>query len=110
MDADLHPTPVRLAARLVDPDAYVICAAMLKAHNVVVATLSVKHMCLGAPLRRRSERGVQLERQAQVSWRGAADASRDHADGYEGMEGNRPASGTRGAIVRHAQWTSASHL
>jgi len=51
LDADLHPTPVRLAARLVDPDAYIICSAMLKAHNVVVATLSVKNMALGAPLR-----------------------------------------------------------
>ena len=26
LDADLHPTPVRLAARLLDPDAFVICS------------------------------------------------------------------------------------
>ena len=51
LDADLHPTPVRLAARLLDPDAFIICSAMLKTHNVVVATLSVKNMALGAPLR-----------------------------------------------------------
>src|ERR1017187_9634528 len=35
---------------LLDPDAYIICACMLKTHNTVVATLSVKNMVLGAPL------------------------------------------------------------
>ena len=50
IDYDLHLQPVRLAARLLDPDAYVICACMLKTHNTVVATLSVKNMVLGAPL------------------------------------------------------------
>jgi uncharacterized protein (DUF362 family) len=33
-----------------DPDAFVISAAMLKTHNAVVATGSVKNMVLGAPL------------------------------------------------------------
>ncbi len=51
LDANLHPIPVRLAARLLDPEAYVICAGCMKTHNVVVATLSVKNMCLGAPLK-----------------------------------------------------------
>ena len=50
LDADLHLTPVRLAARLFDPDAFIICAAMTKTHNTVVATLSIKNMVLGAPL------------------------------------------------------------
>ena len=50
IDFDLHVTPVRLAARLLDPDAFVICSAKMKTHNTVVATLSVKNMTLGAPL------------------------------------------------------------
>ena len=50
IDFDLHAIPVRLAARLMDPDAFVICSAILKTHNTVVATLSVKNMTLGAPL------------------------------------------------------------
>ena len=50
IDYDLHVQPVRLAARLLDPDAFVICAGVLKTHNTVVATLSVKNMVLGAPL------------------------------------------------------------
>ena len=50
LDFDLHTIPVRLAARLFDPEAFVICSAILKTHNAVVATLSVKNMTLGAPL------------------------------------------------------------
>ncbi|HUX27920.1 MAG TPA: DUF362 domain-containing protein, partial [Terracidiphilus sp.] len=50
LDYDLHSTTVRLAARLADPDAYVISCAMLKTHNSVVATMSVKNMTMGAPL------------------------------------------------------------
>ena len=50
LDGDLHAVPVRLAARLLDPEAFIICSAMLKTHNTVVATLSIKNMALGAPL------------------------------------------------------------
>ena len=108
VDADLHPTPVRLAARLLDNDAYVICSAMLKAHNVVVATLSVKNMALGAPLHsapketprwndkrkyhggvRQTHFDIMLTAQKMAPFWGAT-----VIDGYEGMEGNGPASGT----------------
>ena len=50
VDADIRPIPVRLAARLVDPDAFIISSAMLKTHNAVVATMSVKNMVIGTPL------------------------------------------------------------
>jgi len=50
VDRNIRPTPVRLAARLMDSDAFVVSAAMLKTHNAVVATGSVKNMVLGAPL------------------------------------------------------------
>ena len=50
LDGDMHPIPARIAKMLVDPDAFVISSAMLKTHNTVVATLSVKNMVLGAPL------------------------------------------------------------
>jgi uncharacterized protein (DUF362 family) len=105
---DLHAIPVRLAARLMDPDAYVICSAILKSHNTVVATLSVKNMTLGAPLhqapgeatkwndKRKYHNGVRqthfnmfLTAKAMAPFWGAT-----VIDGYEGMEGNGPASGT----------------
>ena len=107
IDYDLHLQPVRLAARLMDPDAYVINAAMLKTHNTVVATLSVKNMVLGAPLhqapketprwndKRKYHTGI---RQTHYNMLLTAQKLRPFwgatlLDGYEGMEGNGPSSG-----------------
>ena len=107
LDANLHPIPVRLAARLLDPDAYVICSGMLKTHNTVVATLSIKNMTLGAPLhsarketprwndKRAYHGGVRqthfdiflTAQKMRPSWGATL------LDGYEGMEGNGPNSG-----------------
>jgi uncharacterized protein (DUF362 family) len=108
IDFDLHAIPVRLAARLMDPDAFVICSAILKTHNTVVATLSVKNMTLGAPLhqapkeakrwndKRKYHNGV---RQTHFNMFLTAKAMRPFwgatvIDGFEGMEGNGPGSGT----------------
>ena len=108
LDYDIHTIPVRLAARLMDPEAFVFCSAILKTHNTVVATLSVKNMVLGAPIhnapketprwndKRKYHNGVRqthynmfLTAQAMKPFWGAT-----LIDGYEGMEGNGPASGT----------------
>lgn len=108
LDANLHPTPVRLAARLLDEDAFVLCAACMKTHNVVIATLSVKNMTLGAPLRsgpketprwndkrkyhggvRQTHYDIMLTAQQMAPYWGAT-----VIDGFEGMEGNGPSSGT----------------
>jgi uncharacterized protein (DUF362 family) len=108
LNGDLHMVPVRLAARLADPDAYIICAAILKTHNTVIATLSLKNMCLGAPLHsarketkrwndkrlyhggvRQTHVDIALTAQKLQPFWGAT-----VLDGWEGMEGNGPASGT----------------
>ena len=107
IDFDLHVTPVRLAARLLDPDAYVIGSAMLKTHNTVVATMSVKNMVLGTPLhsvpggpywndKRKYHVGV---RQTHYNMLVTAQKLQPHwgaalIDGYEGMEGAGPGDGT----------------
>ena len=107
IDYDLHIAPVRLAARLLDPDAFVICSAMLKTHNTVVATLSVKNMVLGAPLhsvpgearwndKRKYHVGI---RQTHYDMLLTAQKLRPNwgatvIDGFEGMEGNGPSSGS----------------
>ncbi len=106
VDFDLHITPARLAARLLDPDAFVISSAMLKTHNTVVATMSIKNMVLGAPLRsspgetqwndkRKYHVGV---RQTHYNMLLTAQKLRPHwgaavIDGYEGMEGEGPTDG-----------------
>ena len=107
LDDHLHLQPVRLAERLLDPDAFVICSTQMKTHNAVVATLSVKNMALGAPLhsapkeakrwsdKRRYHVGIRqmhynimLTAQRMKPFWGAA-----VIDGFEGMEGNGPNSG-----------------
>jgi uncharacterized protein (DUF362 family) len=107
IDYDLHAKGARCAARLFDPDSYLFCACMLKTHNVAVATLSIKNMALGAPLhskpgesrwndKRVAHNGL---RQTQYNMFLMAQALKPHfgtaiIDGYEGMEGNGPSSGT----------------
>jgi uncharacterized protein (DUF362 family) len=108
LNGDLHMVPVRLAARLLDPDAYVISSAMLKTHNTVVATLSLKNMALGAPLhssrsdsRRWSDKRIYHGgvRQTHVDIVLTVQRLRPYwgasvLDGWEGMEGNGPGGGT----------------
>jgi uncharacterized protein (DUF362 family) len=108
IDFDMHVVPVRLAARLLDPDAFIISAAMLKTHNMTIATLSMKNMILGAPLhqapketkrwndKRRYHVGIRQSlynffltaQKMQPNWGAAV------IDGFEGMEGNGPSMGT----------------
>jgi uncharacterized protein (DUF362 family) len=107
IDGNLHAVPVRLAARLLDPDAFIICSAILKTHNTVVATLSVKNMAMGAPLHsarnasprwnhkriyhggvRQTHVDIMLTAQRLQPYWGAT-----VIDGFEGMEGNGPAEG-----------------
>ncbi len=107
LNGDLHFVPVRLAARLLDPDAFIICSAMLKTHNTVVATLSLKNMALGAPLH--NARGESRWNDKRLYHGGVRQTHVDIAmtaeklkpfwgatvlDGWEGMEGNGPGSGT----------------
>jgi uncharacterized protein (DUF362 family) len=108
LSGDLHVVPVRLAARLLDPEAYVICSAMLKTHNAVIATLSLKNMALGAPLhspRSESQRWSDKRlyhggvRQTHVDIAMTIQRLQPYLgatvlDGWEGMEGNGPGGGT----------------
>jgi uncharacterized protein (DUF362 family) len=107
LDKDLHIVPLRLAARLVDPEAFVISAGMLKTHNTVVASLSIKNMVLGAPLhygpkdsthwneKRKFHVGLRQTHYNMLvtAQRLAPSWGASVIDGYEGMEGNGPNSG-----------------
>jgi len=50
IDTNLQMFPVRLAARLMDPDAFIVSASIPKTHDCVVATMGVKNLVMGAPL------------------------------------------------------------
>lgn len=108
VDANLHPMQVRLAARLFDPDAFLLGSAILKSHDVAVSTLSVKNICLSAPLHNSRRQTVKFHdktryhagyRQMHLNILLTAKRLRPSwgatvIDGYEGMEGNGPLSGT----------------
>jgi uncharacterized protein (DUF362 family) len=106
LDADLHIVPCRIAARLVDPEAFVISAAMLKTHNTVIASLGIKNMVLGAPLhqangetprwneKRKYHVGLRQTHYNMMVTAQRLNWGASVVDGYEGMEGNGPNSGT----------------
>jgi uncharacterized protein (DUF362 family) len=109
MDYDMHLVPIRLAARLLDPDAFVISSAALKTHNMVVATMTIKNMVLGAAMtpppgvtrpwgdsdKRKFHVGIRAGNYNM--YLGAQRMMHNWGvglvDGFEGMEGNGPVSG-----------------
>ena len=48
---DFRPHAVRMSPLLLDRDNFIISAAKLKTHDLVVATLSLKNIILGAPVK-----------------------------------------------------------
>ena len=105
LDSDLHIVPCRIAARLVDPEAFVISAGVLKTHNTVIASLSIKNMVLGAPLhsapgerywsdKRKFHVGLRQTHYNMMVTAQRLNWGASLIDGFEGMEGNGPNSGT----------------
>ncbi|MBI4876115.1 MAG: DUF362 domain-containing protein [Acidobacteria bacterium] len=108
VDRDLHLTQVRLAGRMFDPDAFILGSAILKAHDNVVATLSVKNLVMSAPLHNSRKETRKWHDKAryhagyrQIQMNLAITARRMRPfwgatviDGFEGMEGEGPLRGT----------------
>lgn len=122
-EKELKPTAIRVSRLISDPDSYVISAARMKTHSNVIATLSLKNIVFGAPIK---DPGFTLFREdllfsskAEVSEPFTESDKRiihgggihavnynmyslaEHLhpdlaliDGYEGMEGNGPTLGT----------------
>ncbi len=120
---ELQPTPVRVSRLILDPDSYVISSARMKTHIGVVATLTLKNIVFGAPVKDPGftlyQEDIRFSSEAVKSRPGTESDKRTvhgggcHAvnynmyslagqlhpdlgliDGYEGMEGNGPTQGT----------------
>ena len=52
-ERDFRPHAVRMSQLLLDRGSFLISAARLKTHDLVVATLSLKNIVFGAPSRTR---------------------------------------------------------
>ena len=115
---DFQPHPVQMSRLLLDRgEFFVISAAKFKTHDQVVATLSLKNIVFGAPVKDPGFRGGRRRKPGLTSQKPIAHGSGVYGinynlcdlarrlgpdlaviDGYQGMEGNGP---TRGTPVEH---------
>jgi uncharacterized protein (DUF362 family) len=111
-EKDFRPHGIRMSKILLDPNNFVISAAKFKTHDRVVATLSLKNIIVGAPIKDPGFRwgggkaGARNDKPLThgngfrgINYNLFALAPRLHPhlaviDGYEGMEGNGPVGGT----------------
>ena len=50
-EKDFRPHPIRMSDVLLDPDSYIVSVARMKTHDRVLATLSLKNIVFGAPIK-----------------------------------------------------------
>ncbi|MBN1422385.1 MAG: DUF362 domain-containing protein [Planctomycetes bacterium] len=109
-DGKFHPKPVRCSKLLLDPEVFRISAAVMKTHDRVIATLSLKNMVVGAAIKdpafRWGRRGGWTDKPIVhgdgipgINYNLFQLAPPLHPDlsvidGYEGLEGNGPIGGT----------------
>jgi uncharacterized protein (DUF362 family) len=113
-DEDFRPKKVRMSSMLLDKDEiFLISNAVLKTHDRVIATLSLKNIIFGAPIKDEGFGWGSNRKKGAVNDKPIAHgggtrginynlfqlASKLHPDlaiidGYTGMEGNGPVGGT----------------
>ena len=131
-EKDFKPHPVRVSRVLLNPDSYIVSVAKMKTHDRAIATLSLKNIVFGAPVKDKGF-GFGKDRKAGAKsdksivhgsgYRGInynlyALAPRLHPhlaviDGFEGMEGNGPNDGTpvdHKVCVVSTDWLAADRV
>ncbi len=122
-ERDFKPHLIRVSKVMIDPESYVVSVARMKTHNTVGASLSLKNIVLGSPIKdqgytlynedKRFSSSAKESKQGTISYKRHLHGSGFHAinynisrlaqklypdlaiiDGYEGMEGNGPTLGT----------------
>lgn len=112
-ETDFRPHPCRMSKVLLDPNNFIISAAKFKTHDRVLATLSLKNIVVGAPIKDPGFRwgpgakpGAKSDKPVThgngfrgINYNLCALAPRLHPhlaviDGFEGMEGEGPTGGT----------------
>ena len=112
-EKDFKPHPVRFSSLLLDKNSYVVSVARMKTHDRVIATLSLKNIVLGAPVKDLGFNWSASSKPGAVNDKPIVHGSGfkglnynlfvlsqilrpDLAivDGFEGMEGNGPNDGT----------------
>ncbi|HLF32789.1 MAG TPA: DUF362 domain-containing protein [Cyclobacteriaceae bacterium] len=131
-EKDFRPHPVRISKLILSPDSYIVSVARMKTHNRAVATLSLKNIIFGAPvkdigfrLRPDSKPGTKSDKPTVhgsgiwgINYNLYSLASRLHPhlsviDGFEGMEGNGPRLGTpvdHRVCIAGTDWLAADRV
>jgi uncharacterized protein (DUF362 family) len=112
-EKDFRPHPLRVSKLLLDRDSYIISAAKMKTHDRVVATLSLKNIVVGAPVKDEGFRWGKACKPGATNQKPIVHGSGFYGvnynlftlasqlrpdlavvDGFQGMEGNGPCRGT----------------
>lgn len=131
-EKDFRPHPVRFSHVLLDPDSYIVSVARMKTHDRAIATLSLKNIVFGAPIKDKGFTWNSSRKPGSVNdkpivhgngFRGInynlyALSKQLHPhlsiiDGFEGMEGNGPNSGTpvdHKVCVASTDWLAADRV
>lgn len=101
LDKNLQPLPIQVSSMMMDPDIYLISSAVMKTHDTVVATLSLKNILMGAPLKingkhykRDVHQGIKEINYTFFQMTPLMKPDLAIIDGFQGMEGNGPVGGT----------------
>jgi len=131
-EKDFKPHAVRVSGVLLDKDCYIVSVARMKTHDRVIATLSLKNIVLGAPIKDIGFSWSPSKKPGTVNdkpivhgggYRGLnynlyAMSRYLHPhlaviDGFEGMEGNGPNRGTpvdHRVCVASLDWLAADRV
>jgi uncharacterized protein (DUF362 family) len=131
-EKDFRPHPVRFSSVLLSPGSYIVSMAKFKTHDRAVATLSLKNIVFGAPVKDKGfgfgkdrKTGTRSDKSIVhgsgyrgINYNLYALAPRLHPhlaviDGFEGMEGNGPNNGTpveHKVCVVSTDWLAADRV
>lgn len=131
-EKDFRPHPVRFSRIMLSPDSYIVSVARMKTHNLAVVTLSLKNIHFGSPVKdvgfafgEAGKKGAKSDKSIVhgggsrgINYNMYALAPRLHPhlaviDGFEGMEGNGPRTGTpvdHRVCVASTDWLAADRV
>lgn len=112
-EKDFRPHAVRVSHLILDPNSFIVSVARMKTHDRIFATLSLKNIVVGAPIKDTgftfgpsSRQGAKSDKSLMhgsgfrgINYNLYAMSGQLHPhlaviDGFEGMEGNGPNDGT----------------
>ncbi len=131
-EKDFKPHAIRMSHMMLDPDSYIVSVARMKTHDRVFATLSLKNIVFGSPIKDMGftfsasrKKGTITDKPIMhgsgfrgINYNLYSMSRQLHPhlsviDGFEGMEGNGPNSGTpvdHRVCIASTDWYAADRV